>query len=279
MPLNPSNTNQSYLSTDNSSFMPLIANGQFTGKWEDVSSYPLISTICKTDQTGTLYYQYSIDGIQIDRSFTIAIIDVTDGNYTSSGPRARYFRIKYINGPTKQNTFRLQTIYSPFVSDAAHSAVQSGVSPRSNSSVCRSVMFGITPNNTYVPLKIGLDGTLSSNSAQNPLLKTNKLTVTTDSSDQIILTYTPPTPFSLHGLSVFVWSTIQSAMVIFGECSLESGNTKLYTAQMTSMNNGQHAFTFATPLIFPANQAIKLVCSPFPPINTQYWQGNLIGSL
>jgi len=72
---------------------------------------------------------------------------------------------------------------------------------------------------------------------------------------------------------------MSSAMVVFGEASLESPiGTKLYTCQLTSMGLGKEQINFSQPMVFPANQSLRLVCSPSAPINNQTWQGNLIGS-
>ncbi len=285
MPLiNPSsNTSQPFFSQANSSFNLLGVNEAFVGEWEDISTFASLSTMVRTDQLGTLNYQYSMDGIVVDRQFNIPITDLEEGTYNSSGPRARYFRVKYTNGPVAQTVFRLNCYYSPVVVDDAHSPVGQGVSSRSNSLVTRAVLFGKTPTNTYTPLKVAVDGTLPINldpsALKQPVMLTNKYVTSEATEDQVVLSYTTTTAFSLHGFSMFVWDTMQSSSVVFGECSLESPpGKKLYTAQLSSLNQGTHSYTASVPLIFTANRTIRIVCSPSGPINEQTWQANLIGA-
>ncbi len=283
MPIVANASNVSFSKT-NSTMTPLGANETYYGAWEDVSQFAIIYTLWRTDAYGTLYYEFSIDATAVDRVFTLPSTDVINGTYVATGPRGRYFRIRFVNGPVAQTLMRLQTTYSSTKSDDAHSPPSFGVSPKSNSLVTRSVMFGQTPSATYAPLKVTADGQLTINTnaaaALSPTLKTNKLITESVEEDQVVLAYTPDRAFSLYGWSTYVWDTVSSANVVFGEASLESPiGTKLYTTQLSSMGLGKDLVTFTQPLIFPANQTLRIVCSPSAPVVSQTWQGNLVGAI
>ena len=99
------------------------------------------------------------------------------------------------------------------------------------------------------------------------------------SADQVVLSYTPSSPLSVYGFSVYVWDTMASSQVVFGEASLESPpGTKLYTAQLTSMGGGKEYVGFSQPISFRAGQEIVITCSPSAPVTNQVWRANLVGA-
>jgi hypothetical protein len=100
------------VSNDNSTATALKASASFVGKFIDVLNYVQAGVIVRTDIAGTLYLDYSSDGINVDKSFTINVTDTSAGNYVSFTPRARYLRLRYTNGATDQSTFRMQLILS-----------------------------------------------------------------------------------------------------------------------------------------------------------------------
>ena len=282
MPISSSIQNTTF-SFSNSTSVPLDANGEWTGNFEDVAQFSTLYTLWRTDVTGFIHYEFSMDGTTTDRSFPVTTYDLTDGNYISTGPRGRFFRIRYTNGPVAQTFLRIQTTYSATVTDAAHAPIAAGVSSRSTSDVTRAVNFGVTPTGTYLPIKVAADGTLIINTdaaaSLSPNLQSNKLITSSTTQNQVVLSYTPTKSFSLYGWSTYVWDTMSSSAVVFGESSLESpAGTKLYTSQLSSMGQGKAAINLGQPLIFPANQTIRIVCSPSAPINSQTWQANLIGA-
>ena len=143
MPIISPNTNgnQTFFSVVNSSTAPLPANGEFLGDWEDASTFTTISTICKTDQPGTLYYDFSIDGNIVDKTFSIPQYDFEDGQSVTAGPCARYLRIRYVNGQNAQTIFRLQTAYNPLLIEGYHTPLMLGLTSNSTTSASRSLMF------------------------------------------------------------------------------------------------------------------------------------------
>lgn len=110
------------LSTANSTTSPLTASQIYTGTYEDVLNYSVITINLgagsPSNCSGSLYYEFSQDGIITDRSIIIPVSDIsnpTPGIHTFI-PIAKYGRVKYVNGTIVQTAFRLQTIYHKYLS-------------------------------------------------------------------------------------------------------------------------------------------------------------------
>ena len=63
-----SGINNGFVSTLNSHSTPLTSNETWIGTYEDISEYSAIQVIGVTDQIGTLYFDFSTDGSNLDRS-------------------------------------------------------------------------------------------------------------------------------------------------------------------------------------------------------------------
>lgn len=109
----------------NSSTTLLGAAGTFTGRAEDVSIYAAVNVFAFSDQAGTLFVEFSIDGTNWDKSNSYAV-SASTANSQSLAPPAQFVRIRYVNGATPQTSFRLQTFYQP-ISPAAASSVLGAV--------------------------------------------------------------------------------------------------------------------------------------------------------
>ncbi len=107
-------SNLSLISTVNSSIVPLVDAGIFTGTKEEVSQYSSITVFVDTDKDGTLSMESSIDGVNWDRKKQIMVDAImASGSIHTLQVVARFFRIVYTNstGNGDQTHFRLQTIY------------------------------------------------------------------------------------------------------------------------------------------------------------------------
>jgi len=101
-----------FVSTDNSTATPLLANITYTGTWEDVSDYASLSVSVVTDQIGTLYIDSSSDGVNLDRS-----LQLSDGTTVLNALHTivtitQFYRIRLVNGTADQTYLRLQTIFN-----------------------------------------------------------------------------------------------------------------------------------------------------------------------
>lgn len=99
------------LSTLNSTSTPLNSLDNFIGPAEDVSKYNSLIFSCKTDQHGTLYAEFSADGINWDSSLSYEIYPNTNEVHRLTVSK-KYFRVRLTNDSASNQTFlRLQVIY------------------------------------------------------------------------------------------------------------------------------------------------------------------------
>jgi len=89
----------------------LAAGGAWTSAWIDcLLSQPRAKKIyitCYSDQSGTIYIDYSPDGTNVDSSESISYTGGSTPAITPIEVKGRYARIRYVNGATAQTTFRL----------------------------------------------------------------------------------------------------------------------------------------------------------------------------
>lgn len=106
--------NGGFLSTLNSTSTPLASGGTFVGTWEDVSAYNSISVAAKASSNS------AATGVRVEQSPDAGVTSfgavgqalLANGAVTMSVPvNMKYARVTYINGPTGQTTFVIQTIY------------------------------------------------------------------------------------------------------------------------------------------------------------------------
>ena len=99
------------VSTVNSTSTPLGISATFTGTWEDISGFASIEVIGSTDQIGTLYFDFSTDGTNVDRA-----VQLSSGLDSSLGihgltPVSKYGRVRAVNSTVAETYLLLQTIY------------------------------------------------------------------------------------------------------------------------------------------------------------------------
>ena len=102
-------------SVGNSSTALLGIGATFTGVFESVSAYAFFTASVFTDvasATNGLVFNWSHDGVNIDRSEGTNV-NANIGRAFAITPRAKFFRIDYINGATAQGIFRLGVVYHP----------------------------------------------------------------------------------------------------------------------------------------------------------------------
>jgi hypothetical protein len=100
-------------STSNSSTTPLSTGATFTGDSE-YNNFPQVGVMVKTDQPGTLFFDFSGDGTNWDSTFPTAGFNVEANipEFHTAVKLGRYFRVRFINGTTDAQTFlRLYTYF------------------------------------------------------------------------------------------------------------------------------------------------------------------------
>ena len=102
-------------SAGNTSTTPLGSAATFTGTGE-LNGWSSVMVVCKTDNTGTLYFDFSPDGTNWDSSFPPLGFQVANGisefHVAVKGPR--YFRVRLVNDTGAQSYLRLYTYYGEF---------------------------------------------------------------------------------------------------------------------------------------------------------------------
>lgn len=107
--------NAPVVSTVNSTTTPLAGGATFTGTWERAPR-SMVMVQAKTDADGTLFFDFSVDGINADSTFPVSGTDIYSGIPTvqPAAVGGRYFRVRVVNGASAQTYLRLETSYSEF---------------------------------------------------------------------------------------------------------------------------------------------------------------------
>jgi len=97
----------------NTTSTPLSGGATFTGEWER-SPRSMVVVQSFADASGTLYFDFSVDGINADSTFPVGGTS-TSASIPTVQPAAvggRFFRVRYVNGASAQTVFRLESNYS-----------------------------------------------------------------------------------------------------------------------------------------------------------------------
>ena len=100
------------ISIGNSSVTPLLAGTTFTGTGEQ-NDLPHVGIQLKTDVAGTLYFDFSNDGINWDSTFPVSGFEVSANipEFHTAVKLGRYFRLRLVNNGVDQTFLRLSTYY------------------------------------------------------------------------------------------------------------------------------------------------------------------------
>lgn len=102
------------VSAYNNSTTPLGSGATYTGTFEQ-NTYTEVMVSCTTDNTGTLYFDFSVDGTNVSTfpsgGFKVAS-GVQEFHVAVKGPR--HFRVRLVNDSGAQTYLRLYTYYGTF---------------------------------------------------------------------------------------------------------------------------------------------------------------------
>lgn len=128
-----------YQSSGNTSTTPLGSSATFTGTGE-LNEYPDVIVSCQTDNTGTLYFDFSVDGTNWN-TFPVNGFSVASGVHEFhtglKGPR--YFRVRLVNDAGAQTYLRLYTYYGNF-SKIPNAPLNQAISTDSDAVITNSVL-------------------------------------------------------------------------------------------------------------------------------------------
>lgn len=155
----------------NSTVTPLGIGATFTGDWEQ-NNQPEVMVMCKTDKTGTIFFDFSPDGLNVDSTFPVlgfaVAPGVTEFHTAVKGPR--YFRVRLVNYSGAQSYLRLTTYYgSDFIPTV--SPLNQSIGTDQDAIVTRSVLVGQDSDDNYVNVPVTKEGKLGIDNKNENLLK------------------------------------------------------------------------------------------------------------
>jgi hypothetical protein len=159
---------------NNNTTAPLNNGETFTGLAEDVSSYSSVICALKTDVSGILYMEFSVDGQNWDSSLSFNVAAGVNEVHRLTVTR-RYFRVRFTNNSGSNQTYiRLGCLYGEF--PALTSSLNSTVQSDADSAVSRALLIGQTDNGDFQFVPVTQEGHLEV-SLHDPLLPFGSLHV------------------------------------------------------------------------------------------------------
>jgi len=154
----------SHVSTGNSTTTPLAGGATFTGAWEEVTNYGIITTsvyASHASATNGFIAQFSTDGTITGCSDEYSI-GAGLCKFYSFPIMGRFFRMVYTNGGTLQTAFRLQTLMKTSYSKPSSHRVGDSVSLEDDAELSKSIIAGETTagGGGFVNVKVNPSGAL-----------------------------------------------------------------------------------------------------------------------
>jgi len=134
---NPGLIGGGVVSTLNTTTTPLATGTTYTGPGEQ-NSFPDVGVSCQTDQAGTLYFDFSVDGLNWT-TFPTNGFQVAAGihEFHTAVKLGRYFRPSLVNDGTDQSYLRLFTYYGQF--RQANAPINQVIGADSDAIIVRSI--------------------------------------------------------------------------------------------------------------------------------------------
>lgn len=137
----------------------LSAGATFTGQWVRIAPYNTVTVAVKTDQAGTLYMEFSPDGVNNDSSLSFSVAAGVNEVHRLTVTRL-YYRTRFTNtSGSDQTYFRLQTLFGsnqPPLTAPLNGTIQSD----SDSMTTRSIVYGETDGGIYKAVPVTTEGHL-----------------------------------------------------------------------------------------------------------------------
>lgn len=164
----------SLMSAANSTTTPLGSGGTFTGAWVASSDYTAINLLVRSDQSGTLYVDFSADGVTAHHmeayTFTPTSPGTPNGTHLQAmAGEGAYIRIRYTNGGTAQGEFVLNTVLKRRAGVGEVHEIGRLVSDTTDALVIKGVIYGKTTGGGggYVAVKVTPSGALTVNASDS----------------------------------------------------------------------------------------------------------------
>lgn len=198
---------------------PLPAGGVFVGEAVDMINGKELLISINSDQDSVadgVIFEFSQDRVNWfadDTAFTYSANTLRTFNV---GPVSRFFRIRYINGPTPQTSFRIQTILLSSPSRKRVTKLKSELSPEETAETVKaSILLEDNINNTFKPAAASPSGSLQVAVTDRPSELRNRTRVVIPISraalDATPTVYYNVTPGSTLYISSFLITALNSS--------------------------------------------------------------------
>lgn len=143
---------QGQVSAGNSSVAPLGIGATFTGAFEDVKDFAFLTLSVFADVASAangLVFEWSHGGVSVDRAESTLVL-AGSGRAFALAPRARYFRVRYINGGSAQATFRLGVVYHRSGTGLITKPIKDTVTEENFAQLVQATLLGRRADGSYI---------------------------------------------------------------------------------------------------------------------------------
>jgi len=135
-PFEISVTNAGIIDANNSTTTPLGIGATFVGTYTETTEFSEFTCLVNTDVSGTLFFDFSTNGIDADR---IKSIKVTNGSVHTLAVVSQFMRVRYNNNSLAQSFIRLQTTLHTFKSKELTSTTSENINDQNDVQLVRIV--------------------------------------------------------------------------------------------------------------------------------------------
>jgi len=166
MPVQPADANiVGSVSIGNHTEQSLGPAGVYTGKFENVKDVAFMTITVASDVESAaagLKFQWSMNGADVDLEdgTKVGASIGLPGRAFAITPRAQFFRIRYVNGPTQQGLFRMGVVYHSSGTGLISRPLGRVLTDENFAQVVRAVLAAQRADGTYVNLQATDDGRL-----------------------------------------------------------------------------------------------------------------------
>lgn len=149
-----------HVCTENSTSANLGNGATFTGEWQDMVDYGVVSIGVISDQnsaTDGLVIQWSADGTNAVDS-DVFTISANSGKTFTFGPARRYVRVKYTNGTTPTTSLNIETVLRRvYVKPSSH-RIQDSIVDEDDAELVKSILSGKNPAGSFINFQATRNG-------------------------------------------------------------------------------------------------------------------------
>ena len=244
------NSERGVTSTNNTSITPLNASSTFTGT-SDLNDFPDVLVVCKTDQAGTLFFDFSVNGTNWETfpngGFSV-VENIQEVHKAIKGNR--YFRVRFTNTSVSNQTFlRLYTYYGEF--GQLNSPLDSVPSTDSDATNVKAVLVAQNDSGNYQFIGCNEKGNLKV-AVENPKTAFNELSVAENTPvAQISFEYGLNTQLTTTTLTGSGTATTTSSNLVLSTTANASSSAQVVSRRYLKYRGGQGAVGRGT-MIFTA---------------------------